>query len=230
MMTRRLARKNIRTGLIVAAICMFMFGITFVVAADLHLMSPLDPEMPPAGEEIHLPGPIDPPAADRGRHHADARRRDDLHRADGRRRGADGLVHRALDQRHAPRNQRAPARRPRLGGAVPRPRAGRLDRRQPAPQSGPTAPLTPLPPCPGPGRSPRPRSSSAPRRGPTGCPPSRPVEDDQVAEAPAHHRRGGLLQRPVRRGEDDVARQVIRDQLAVGILPGADRDAACRAR
>jgi hypothetical protein len=32
MMTRRLARKNIRTGLIVSAICMFMFGITFVVA------------------------------------------------------------------------------------------------------------------------------------------------------------------------------------------------------
>ena len=33
MMTRRLAQKNIRTGLIVCAICMFMFGITFVVAA-----------------------------------------------------------------------------------------------------------------------------------------------------------------------------------------------------
>jgi uncharacterized membrane protein (DUF485 family) len=33
MMTRRLARKNIRTGWIVAAICMFMFAITFVVAA-----------------------------------------------------------------------------------------------------------------------------------------------------------------------------------------------------
>jgi hypothetical protein len=33
MMTRRLARKNIRTAVIVAAICFFMFGITFVVAA-----------------------------------------------------------------------------------------------------------------------------------------------------------------------------------------------------
>ena len=33
MMTRRLARKNIRTGLIVAAICMFMLGLTFLVAA-----------------------------------------------------------------------------------------------------------------------------------------------------------------------------------------------------
>jgi len=32
-MTRRLARKNIRTALLVTAICMFMFGITFVVAA-----------------------------------------------------------------------------------------------------------------------------------------------------------------------------------------------------
>jgi hypothetical protein len=32
-MNRRLARKNIRTGLILATICMFMFGLTFVVAA-----------------------------------------------------------------------------------------------------------------------------------------------------------------------------------------------------
>jgi hypothetical protein len=32
-MTRRLALKNIRTGLIVGAICMLMFGLTFVVAA-----------------------------------------------------------------------------------------------------------------------------------------------------------------------------------------------------
>jgi hypothetical protein len=33
MLTRRLAQRNIRTGLIVAAICFLMFGITFVVAA-----------------------------------------------------------------------------------------------------------------------------------------------------------------------------------------------------
>jgi hypothetical protein len=33
MLTRRLAQRNIRTGLIVGAICLFMFGITFVVAA-----------------------------------------------------------------------------------------------------------------------------------------------------------------------------------------------------
>jgi hypothetical protein len=33
MMSRRLAGRNIRTGLIVAAICMLMFGLTFLVAA-----------------------------------------------------------------------------------------------------------------------------------------------------------------------------------------------------
>lgn len=32
-MDRRLAKKNIRTGLIVAAICMIMLALTFVVAA-----------------------------------------------------------------------------------------------------------------------------------------------------------------------------------------------------
>jgi hypothetical protein len=32
-MDRRLARKNIRTALIVTAFVMFMFGITFVAAA-----------------------------------------------------------------------------------------------------------------------------------------------------------------------------------------------------
>ncbi len=33
MMTRRLAQKNIRTGLLVGALCMFIFGLSFVVAA-----------------------------------------------------------------------------------------------------------------------------------------------------------------------------------------------------
>jgi hypothetical protein len=32
-MNRRLARKNIRSGLIAGAVCVFMFGITFVAAA-----------------------------------------------------------------------------------------------------------------------------------------------------------------------------------------------------
>jgi hypothetical protein len=32
-MDRRLARKNIRTGLVVAAVCLFMFGMSFVAAA-----------------------------------------------------------------------------------------------------------------------------------------------------------------------------------------------------
>ncbi len=33
MMTRRLAQKNIRTGLLLGALCMFIFGLSFVVAA-----------------------------------------------------------------------------------------------------------------------------------------------------------------------------------------------------
>jgi hypothetical protein len=32
-MNRRLARKNIRAALIVGAISMFMFGVTFIIAA-----------------------------------------------------------------------------------------------------------------------------------------------------------------------------------------------------
>ena len=32
-MNRNLARRNIRTGLIAGAICLFMFGITFLAAA-----------------------------------------------------------------------------------------------------------------------------------------------------------------------------------------------------
>ena len=32
-MDRHLARKNVRSGLVVAAVCFFMFGMTFVAAA-----------------------------------------------------------------------------------------------------------------------------------------------------------------------------------------------------
>ena len=32
-MDRHLARRNVRTGLIVTAVCIFMFGMTFVAAA-----------------------------------------------------------------------------------------------------------------------------------------------------------------------------------------------------
>ncbi len=32
-MDRRLARKNIRSGLIAGALCLFMFGMTFLAAA-----------------------------------------------------------------------------------------------------------------------------------------------------------------------------------------------------
>jgi hypothetical protein len=35
-MDRRLARRNIRTALIAAVVCLFMFGMTFV-AAELYL-------------------------------------------------------------------------------------------------------------------------------------------------------------------------------------------------
>ena len=31
-MDRQLARKNVRSGLIVGAVCLFMFGMTFVAA------------------------------------------------------------------------------------------------------------------------------------------------------------------------------------------------------
>ena len=33
VMDRNLARKNVRSGLIVTAVCFFMFGMTFVAAA-----------------------------------------------------------------------------------------------------------------------------------------------------------------------------------------------------
>jgi hypothetical protein len=33
MMTRRLARKNVRSGLLIGALCMFIFGLSFIVAA-----------------------------------------------------------------------------------------------------------------------------------------------------------------------------------------------------
>jgi predicted secreted protein len=32
-MDRKLARKNLRTGLMAAVVCLFMFGITFLAAA-----------------------------------------------------------------------------------------------------------------------------------------------------------------------------------------------------
>ena len=56
-MDRNLARKNIRTGLIVTArLRLFMFGIDLRRRGALRLMSDADAQVPPAGEEIHLPG------------------------------------------------------------------------------------------------------------------------------------------------------------------------------
>ena len=57
MMNRRLARKNIRTGLIVARDLHVHVRHHVRGRRGLRLMSPLDPEVPPVGEEIHLPGP-----------------------------------------------------------------------------------------------------------------------------------------------------------------------------
>ena len=56
------------------------------------------------------------------------------------------------------------------------------------------------------------------------------VEDHQVPEAPADHRVGGLLEGPGRRGVDQVGRDVVADPLGVGVLTGADRRRARRAR
>ena len=56
-MDRNLARKNIRSGLIVGAAVPVHVRHDLRRRGDLRLMSPLDPELPPVGEEIHLPGP-----------------------------------------------------------------------------------------------------------------------------------------------------------------------------
>ena len=56
------------------------------------------------------------------------------------------------------------------------------------------------------------------------------VDDDEVAEAAAHHRDGGLLERPVGRREHEVGGQVVGDLLGVRVLAAAERDAGRRAR
>src|SRR3954454_17378484 len=50
-----------------------------------------------------------------------------------------------------------------------------------------------------------------------------PLADDEMAEAPGDHRRGGLVEAPVRSGDDDVAGQMRLDALRVDVLPAADR-------
>ena len=54
-MNRRLARKNIRTGLIVCGDLHVHVRPHVHRRRGLRLVSPLDPEVPPVGEEIHLP-------------------------------------------------------------------------------------------------------------------------------------------------------------------------------
>jgi hypothetical protein len=44
------------------------------------------------------------------------------------------------------------------------------------------------------------------------------LEHHEVAEAPAHHRLGSLLQGPGRRREHELARQVVTHPLAVRVL------------
>ena len=58
-MDRNLARKNIRTGLIAAAVVLLHVRHDVRRRRDLHRLMPsaLDRDAPPAGEEIHLPGP-----------------------------------------------------------------------------------------------------------------------------------------------------------------------------
>ena len=103
-MDRKLARKNIRSGLIAGAVCVFMFGITFVAAAIYVTRERRSSKnAPPAGEEIHLPGPTLIPSSMRGRDHADRDRHDDrLALLGGRRRDLRARGD-PLDPRHAPR-------------------------------------------------------------------------------------------------------------------------------
>ncbi len=58
-MDRKLARKNLRSGLIAGAACRLMFGITFLPPRSTCTRERPRPRprRRPAGEEIHLPGP-----------------------------------------------------------------------------------------------------------------------------------------------------------------------------
>ena len=169
MMTRRLARKNIRTGLIVGGDLHVHVRHHVRRRGGVRLVSPLDPEVPPVGEEIHLPGPSVLPVLT----------------AVGitlllvgvttfiELTVVGGLLTLgcvvALDQRHAPRNRRAPARltSAACGGRARLPAAAR-DACRPLSASGSPSPH--LRRLPAPGRSLRPRSSSARRRERRGCP------------------------------------------------------------
>ena len=48
------------------------------------------------------------------------------------------------------------------------------------------------------------------------------LDDDEVTEAAARHRVGGLLEVPVGVGEGGVGREVVADRLLVGVLAGAE--------
>ena len=56
-MDQKLARKNVRSGLVAGRRLLLHVRHDVRRRRDLRLVSPLDPPVPPAGEEIHLPGP-----------------------------------------------------------------------------------------------------------------------------------------------------------------------------
>ena len=57
-MDRKLARRNLRTGLIVSTIMLLMLRPDLPGGRDLHrLMAAIETEAPPVGEEVHMPEP-----------------------------------------------------------------------------------------------------------------------------------------------------------------------------
>ena len=252
-MDRNLARKNVRTGLIVTAVCFFMFGMTFVAAAIYSLDEPARPRGParrrgdPPPRRQHPAGAADASAsrvALVGVTTTSVARRSPA-------RSSSSAVIVALDPRHAPRHRRAPARAPRAleravrGRSTRGSRGGhRISGRRSTPPLAALATAS-VPRAPG-GRATRPRRTArcaghvADRAvvGPAAhdvahreqAGDSPPLGDDEVAEAAADHRDGGLLERPVGRGEDDVGREVVGDALGVGVLARGRSSRGGRAR
>ena len=211
-MDRNLARKNVRTGLIVTAVCFFMFGMTFVAAAIYIAMSTARARGPARRRGDPPPGASIQP----------------LLLAVGITVALVGVttffplviagvilsvwVIVALDR--ATRAARSTSSRSSTDARGRRPAGRGVDRYAVAPKptrSG-TSQIAPS--------SVQQRTMSRIDSTPAISP---PVGHDEVAEAAADHRDGRLLERPVRRGEDDVGRQVVGDALGVGILARADR-------
>ena len=149
-------------------------------------MSPLDRPVPPAGEEIHIPGPSIQPVLLAAGHHGDAARDHDLlPGAADRRRAADPRRADRLDPRRPPGVRGAPGRRtdgqPDYAVALRHSCLGGTS--QDAPSSV------------------QQRTTSRTDRTPTTSPPSMTM---RWRKLPRTICRGGLLERPVGRGVDDV--------------------------